>query len=174
MKPRLTKHGDYERRTSFHAFGYAVFVIFTEDMARSVHARYPKMPYGDSFRAIHCHEHGNPYSHVFFKIGDCPPGTVAHECWHAVRFMLLDWAGCNLDSENIAYHLGYVVDAVHTLRNDLIDNGVGVKSKVQEAQDDNGLVGKRSEQSRFVRASEGEEVLQTETHRASDSGRCCP
>lgn len=39
-------------------------------------------------------------------------GTVAHECWHAVRRMLLH-TGCELDNEVVAYHLGYLVQQVH-------------------------------------------------------------
>lgn len=39
-------------------------------------------------------------------------GTVAHESWHAIRAMLLE-AGCELDNENVAYHLGFLVDQIH-------------------------------------------------------------
>lgn len=42
---------------------------------------------------------------------DASAGTVAHESWHAVRHMLL-YVGCTLDSELVAYHLGYLVGHV--------------------------------------------------------------
>ena len=38
-------------------------------------------------------------------------GTVAHECWHAVRNMLLS-VQAELDNEVVAYHLSYLVDKI--------------------------------------------------------------
>ena len=39
-------------------------------------------------------------------------GDVAHECWHAVRYLLCDHIDSDLENENVAYHLGYLV--LHT------------------------------------------------------------
>jgi hypothetical protein len=36
-------------------------------------------------------------------------GTIAHEAWHATRYMLKR-VGAKLDSEVVAYHLGYITD----------------------------------------------------------------
>ena len=36
-------------------------------------------------------------------------GTIAHECWHVVRHMM-EVFGVEIDSETVAYHLGYLVD----------------------------------------------------------------
>jgi hypothetical protein len=180
MKLRQTKHGDYERRINFHVFGYAVFVVFSTDMAKSIRARYDQLLVSDTFQAMHCREKGNPYSHLFFKIGDCSSGTVAHESWHVVRFMLNEWSGCEIDNESVAYHLGYLVDGVCRFRNELIDKGVGVKSKKQEVSNANqasiaqGTINTvRRLPSRFEDDGGGSQVP-PEAHGGNNSGRCCP
>lgn len=185
MKLRLTKCGDYERRVNFHVFGYAVFVVFTTDMVTSITSRgYSRLNVEATFQAMHCREAGNPYSHLFFQIGNCSNGTIAHEAWHVVRFMLADWCNVGLDNENVAYHLGYLVDCVSHFRNEMIDKGIGVKSNKQEVHhaksssaqgDTTGVQGLHT--SRF---DEGEEISLDEilnsasSNRSSDSGRCCP
>jgi hypothetical protein len=180
MKLRLSKYGDYERRVNFHVFGYAVFVVFTTDIPKSVLARYNKIQAEPSFHAMHCREAGNPYSHLFFKIGDATPGTIAHESWHAVRYLLDDWTGCGLGNENVAYHIGYLVDSISVFRNDLIDKGIGVKSDRQEVpherQSSQGTTnGVQSVLSRFDREETGEIPHSSASeNRGSDSGHCCP
>ena len=47
---------------------------------------------------------------------DANAGTIAHECWHCVRQMLLHM-GATLDNEVVAYHLGYVVNRVTDFKN---------------------------------------------------------
>jgi hypothetical protein len=183
VKLKLTRHGDYERRVNFHVFGYAVFVVFTEDLVRSVTARYNKIQAEPTFNAMHCREAGNPFSHLFFKIGDASPGTIAHESWHVTRYLLDDWTGCGLGNETVAYHLGFLVDSVIDLRNDLIDKGVGVKSKTQEVSDErstsqgvtNGVQSLHT--SRFDAGEDlsSEEILRPASENSSgDSGHCCP
>ena len=182
MKPKLSKHRDYERRVNFHVFGFVVYVVFTEDIARSVNARYPDIDMQPTFDAIHCREKGNPYSHIFLRLGHCRPGTVAHESWHAIRYLLENWVGSNLDNETVAYHLGYLVDCAMSFRNDLIDAGLGVKSSSEkEVPRDNsqGITsGVQGMLSRFETAGQtgqaGEESLPQEIQRTSLGGRCCP
>jgi hypothetical protein len=184
MKPRLTKHGDYERRVDFPIFGFAVFVVFTEDIVKSIKVRYDQIQVRPSFEAMHCRELDNPFSHLFFKIGNATSGTISHECFHVMRFLLDDWTNCGVGNELMAYHLGYMVDRVICFRNDLIDNGVGVKSKQQEvthakssvAQGD--TTGVQSlHTSRFDRESTTEEGAfpDSEISQGSgDCGHCCP
>ena len=38
-------------------------------------------------------------------------GAIAHESWHAVRYML-GTLGVDLDNETVAYHLGYLVNKI--------------------------------------------------------------
>jgi hypothetical protein len=178
---KLTKYGDYERRVNFHVFGYAVFVVFTTDMVRSITSRYPDIKVKPTFEAMHCREAGYPYSHLFFQIGNCTNGTIAHESWHVIRFMLADWCNVGLDNENVAYHIGYLVDSVTLFRNDLIDKGIGVKSSKQEVpherQSSQGTTtGVPSVLSRFERAGETGTLPDSPSpqNSGSDSGHCCP
>jgi hypothetical protein len=176
MKLKLTKHGDYERRIDFHAFGYVVYVVFTEDIARSVNARYALLDVQPTFDAMHCREKGNPYSHIFLRVGNCCPGTIAHESWHAVRYILEDWVGARLENEMVAYHLGYLVDVIHDFRNKLIDNGVGVKSsnkkEVPRGDSQGPTGGLPRVQSRVETA--GQTQLETPPSQwGNNSGRCC-
>lgn len=50
---------------------------------------------------------GGPVVFIFLK-PNASVGTIAHECWHAIRHML-NVVGVELDSETVAYHLGYLV-----------------------------------------------------------------
>ena len=127
---KKTKHGDYEHKVTFSVFGFVVYIVFSKDMVKSINARYPQVNTTDSdFGAMCCRKRGSPEQHIFFELGNCPVGTLAHECWHAVRYMLLDWAQCELDNETMAYHLGWLVDQAASFRLALIDAGLGVKSK---------------------------------------------
>lgn len=47
---------------------------------------------------------------IFFRLHPTF-GTIAHESWHAIR-RLMEWAGIAIDSETVAYHLGYLVDQI--------------------------------------------------------------
>lgn len=125
---RLSKHGDYERAVKFHVYGFVVYVVFSDDLAKSVAPRYPAIKVASSYHALCCRTANSPEMHMFFKLGDAPAGAIAHESWHAVRYILDDWTGGCLDNEVVAYHLGYLVDVVTGFKNKLIDNGIGVKS----------------------------------------------
>jgi hypothetical protein len=130
-KLRKTKHDDYEIRVIFEALArYRVRIIFSSDMRRSWDARFPRtrLVIGDDCGAFH-HTFNNGESQLFFIIADCKTGTVAHECMHAV-YALLDFIGAGFKEEEfITYHLDYLVQRVQDFKNDLIDAGVGVKSR---------------------------------------------
>jgi len=49
-------------------------------------------------------------SFIFIK-QRCSLNIVAHESWHAVRRMMIHM-GVELDSETVAYHLGYLVEEI--------------------------------------------------------------
>ena len=127
MKIKKTKLGDYERKVTFAVWCYYdVHVVFTDSIPLSRKARYGTAGLSDGAGALHTYAQGG-HAHLFFKIGDCPTGVVAHECWHAIYALMNDWAGVKeMDNEAVAYHLGYLVQQVVNFRNDLIDAGVGV------------------------------------------------
>ena len=52
-------------------------------------------------------------SFIFFP-PSATPGDIAHEAWHAIRQMMIH-KGVELDSETVAYHLGYLVDKIFKL-----------------------------------------------------------
>src|ERR1700677_4708336 len=112
---KKTKHGDYETRVLFPVFSnYDVLIVFTDDFQKSWNARFPSTCItSDVPQAFHwCHQPSKGHSGMFFKIGRCSAGVVAHECWHCIRTMLLDWVQTELENEVVAYHLDYLVDGV--------------------------------------------------------------
>jgi hypothetical protein len=135
---KKTKYGDYEYKVMFDVFGFLVYVVFSEDMPKSINSRYPEIGTTDKdFGAMCCRKRGVPELHMFFELGNCSVGTLAHESWHAVRYMLLDWSKCELDNETMAYHLGWLVDQAGSFRMALIDAGLGVKSKAARGKNGN-------------------------------------
>jgi hypothetical protein len=96
---------------------YTVYIVFTHDIPAS--ANY--LSIRDKFNSLnddrmtHCFGcHLNPYergdAYLLFT-PEITVGGIAHECWHAVHAMF-DWAGMELENETVAYHLGYLVNAV--------------------------------------------------------------
>lgn len=127
---KTTRHGDYEKTVRFLVWSnYAVRIVFTHDIGKSLNARgNPRKT--EATEALHWNI-GNG-SVLIFKIGDCASGTIAHECWHAIRTMLVDYCGVEtMEDEVTAYHLGYLVQQVTNFRNELIDKKVGVKSETE-------------------------------------------
>lgn len=126
-KPTLTKHGDYERTVIFPVWSsYTMHIIFTKDIGESRRARYGDPGETTDARALHSSAKGG-HSHLFFRIGDATSGVIAHECWHAIRCMLVDFGGVTvMENEVTAYHLGYLVDQVIQFKGALIDANVGV------------------------------------------------
>lgn len=118
---KLTKHGDYERVVKFDAWaGYTVHVVFTNNIPLSRKARYGTIGLSEDAHALHSAAKGG-HAHLFFKLGNSPTGVIAHECWHAIFYMMVDWAGVkDMDNETTAYHLGHLVQEVADFRNTLI------------------------------------------------------
>ena len=122
---KKTRFGDYERKVTFACWAnYDVHVVFTESIPLSRKARYGTAGDSDGAGALHASAIGGR-AHLFFKIGNCPTGVIAHESWHAICCLMTEWAGVKeLDNEAVAYDLGYLVQKVADFRNDLIDSGV--------------------------------------------------
>ncbi len=128
---KKTKFGDYETTVIFEALArYRVKVVFSHDLRKAWDVRFPRtrLVISDDCGAFH-----NTYdageSQLFFLIGDCTTGTVAHECLHAI-WTMMGFVGIGFKEEEfVAYHLDYLVQAVQNFKNDLIDQNIGVKSR---------------------------------------------
>jgi hypothetical protein len=48
---------------------------------------------------------------IIFLTPSVSVGTIAHEAWHAVEAMM-KFTGAEIESEMVAYHLGYLVDKI--------------------------------------------------------------
>ena len=148
---KKTRHGDYERTIRFPVWAnYAVRIVFTEDIGNSLRARgNPRRT--ESTEALHWNI-GNG-SVLIFKIGDCGSGTIAHECWHAIRTMLVDYCGVEtMEDEVTAYHLGYLVQQVTNFKCELIDFGVKSETEVRT----NGIGNSQESIGRMRRLQPGE------------------
>ena len=130
QKLKKTRHGDYETKLIFEALArYRVRIIIAEDMRKAWDARFPhtRLVLSDDCGAFH-HTFNDGESQLFFLIGDCKTGTVAHECMHAIYAMLEFIDAGFKEEEFITYHLDYLVQAVQDFKNDMIDAGIGIKS----------------------------------------------
>ena len=130
LKPRKTTHGDYETTVIFEALArYRVRIIFCQELRKAWDARFPttRIVISDDCGAFH-QTYDDGESRLFFLIGDCKTGTVAHECLHAI-WAMMEFVGIGFKEEEfVAYHLDYLVQAVQNYKNDMIDAGVGIKS----------------------------------------------
>jgi hypothetical protein len=97
----------------FPVFGdYLIHVEICSDLQKTV-LKYPQTKDVDqleSTNALTVHPHGESFSFIFLKYNSSA-GTVAHESWHAIRRMM-EHMGIALDSETVAYHLGYLVNRI--------------------------------------------------------------
>ena len=92
---------------------YAVHVEVTTDIIKSME----KYPATKSFtkepidaEALSIHVLNEPVSFIFLSY-NASVGVIAHESWHVVR-KIMQHTGIAIDSETVAYHLGYLVDAI--------------------------------------------------------------
>ena len=95
---------------------YSVHVEVTDDIKRSMqkYEQTKNVPFGDDTLAITVHVEDNGLSFMFLPYGG-PVGIIAHESWHVIKRMM-DYLGVELDSETVAYHLGYLVEKVFNFR----------------------------------------------------------
>jgi hypothetical protein len=114
---RKTKHKDWEGVVRFDVWaGYAVHSVVGDSIAASYAGRFKDTELTPGAAALH---HRAPYTghdaYIFITY-KTEPGEIAHEAYHAVRYMIEDWAHGEATNEVIAYHLGYLVDRIHQLK----------------------------------------------------------
>lgn len=121
-----TKHGDYETFARFPVFSnFTVYIVFTGDIQKSYTARYGTRRSPDTDRTEALLAYGGKCAHAIFQLGNSCSGTIAHESYHAIRYMFDDFEGVEqMDNEVVAYHLGYLVQKVTDFKCKLIDAGV--------------------------------------------------
>lgn len=98
---------------------YIVHVEVTSNLKRSM-MRYPPAAaavkhfedrdesLGEAI-TIHMNE-DDGFSFIFLPY-NVSTGTIAHESWHVIKHMM-DHCDIKLDSETVAYHLGYLVNEI--------------------------------------------------------------
>lgn len=97
---------------------YRIVVIVTNDKDRTYKKiiKGTNLPPESDFDALHVWVGSRATSYLIFQ-PDANPGTISHECWHAVRYVLVDFMGAKVDNEIVAYHLGYLVNRVYPFVN---------------------------------------------------------
>ena len=92
---------------------YVVHVELTTDVAKSL-SKYPstKGVFQETgiTDAMSIHITNENFSYIFLRYNSSV-GTIAHESWHVVKRMM-EHVGIELDSETVAYHLGYLVNQI--------------------------------------------------------------
>lgn len=93
---------------------YFVHVELFSDLKKTL-AKYPQtknIPEKEfeNSDALTVHDLDGHFSFIFVK-HNVSVGTIAHESWHAVNQMM-NVMGVEIDSETVAYHLGYLVNEV--------------------------------------------------------------
>lgn len=114
-RPGMTPPKFEELFLPFSIFGFTVRVFISDDIlgtARYVADRdYLKEPdCGRGAEAFTASSPDNGYSHIYLR-PNAAVGTIAHESYHAVCAML-KMIGSAEEHEIVAYHLGYIVDAI--------------------------------------------------------------
>ena len=95
---------------------YSVHIEITDDIPKSMrkYEQTRDIPFGDDTHAITVHVEDSGLSFMFLPYNS-PVGTIAHESWHVIKNMM-EYLGVELDSETVAYHLGYLVEKVFKFR----------------------------------------------------------
>lgn len=110
---KRTKADDFETVVKFDVWSaFKAHIVFTDDLAASRITRYETAGVaGDSSTEALFTRGAGGYGHLFFRPDACAR-VIAHECWHAIWWMMT-WAGVeDWDNETLAYHLGYLVGKV--------------------------------------------------------------
>jgi hypothetical protein len=132
---KQTQHGDYEKVFINPQFAkYRVQVVFCEDLKEAWQARHSsKLKIGEDCKAFH-HTNDAGTSSLYFVLGNCTTGCIAHECLHAV-IALMTYVDIGFKEEEfLTYMLDYFVQFVQDFKNDLIDQKVGIKSRKKKRE----------------------------------------
>lgn len=115
---RKTKHGDWEGIVHFPVWAeYKVHIVLGESIEKSYAARFGKDDdVTDGAAALHRGAGLAGHDGYIFLSYKSDPGQIAHESYHAVRYMIQDWAHGETTNEVVAYHLGHLVDRIHQLK----------------------------------------------------------
>lgn len=94
-------------------YKYNIYVVYSPDILKS-RARYNVQiggPYkGGLVDGLHSYNEDSPDSYIFISPSSSI-GTIAHECSHAI-WQMFNFIGAEMDNENFAYHLGYILDKI--------------------------------------------------------------
>jgi hypothetical protein len=93
--------------------GYVVHVEVTSDLKKSMsqYSQTKNVSLDGNERGMSIHCVNESFSFIFLHY-NCSVNEEVHECWHVVRRMM-NHLGVGLDSETVAYHLGYLTGKVH-------------------------------------------------------------
>ncbi len=91
---------------------YIVHVEITSDVKKAMqkYEHTKCVPEEEITDAMSIHVSNANVSFIFLKYNSSV-GTIAHESWHVVSRMM-KYMGVDIDSETVAYHLGYLTDEV--------------------------------------------------------------
>lgn len=123
---RKTKYNDYATWFTFPIFSkFRVRVILTEDLANSAGQRIGGCSLDGSVDAA-CYHTKKGWSYLFLN-PKADEGTIVHEAWHVI-FEIMDYVGAKIENEVVAYHLGYLVNEIHTFKGKVLDASKREKS----------------------------------------------
>lgn len=114
MKTELERHWYHKEKISIPTFHWRIWIVFTDDPEAYGRKIGGSEDESGTTNALCLHYPSEMKTEVVLKL-NATHGTIAHECWHAVRHMLLQ-LDAGLDNEVVAYHLGYVVDQVYDIK----------------------------------------------------------
>ena len=114
---KLTKYKDYATWVTFPVLAkFKVRVILTENLANSAGQRIGGCSLDGSADAA-CYNTKNGWSYMFLN-PQADEGTIAHESWHII-FEIMDYVGAKIENEVVAYHLGYLINKIHTFKKEV-------------------------------------------------------
>ena len=113
------KFKEHHYSVDFPVYKYRMFFIYTNDLKRSREALSHKVgvyKYDyETTGALHSSNDKVPDSFVIFTT-DVTVGVIAHEVFHAI-WQMFSYYDIELDNENVAYHLNYILDLVIEFKN---------------------------------------------------------
>jgi hypothetical protein len=96
--------------TGFEVFGHLVSVMFCDDVKDTMVKLHPEIGRVNDAEALIYKYTCQAKSEIFIKF-DAKFGSITHEAFHAV-WNIFEYHGMKRDDEAMAYHLGYLVEAI--------------------------------------------------------------
>lgn len=95
-------------------FNYEVKIVFTHSLEKSFkkfeHTRDSNLSTRPSIRGCAVHVNDREMSYIFILYGESA-GVMVHEAYHVIRHMFEEH-NIEMSNENVAHHLGYLVDEI--------------------------------------------------------------